>query len=295
VKVHNLGSINIDHIFRLTHLPEPGETLQASAYSAELGGKGANQSLALAMGGAEVSHIGAMAEMDVHYIQPLIDAGVDMSQTDQTRPTTGSAVVMVDETSGENQIILNPAANREISELQINEALSLAAPGDWVLTQNETNNSEQFLRRAKSQGLNVCYSAAPFVAQTTISILPLTDLLIVNHLEAQALASTLNCAVEEIPVPQMVITLGAQGARYIGPAGDWTLPSPKVDAVDTTGAGDTFLGFFLAALTQGEAVQEAMLLAVNAAALQVTRKGTAEAIPSRAQVIEFMNKPSVAQ
>lgn len=295
MRVFNLGSINIDHIFRLGHFPAPGETLTAQDYLCCLGGKGANQSLALALGGAQVLHIGRMAAPDEHFISPLQRAGVCLDQVATDAKASGSAVVLVDQESGENQIIINPGANQQIASAQIDMALAQASAGDWALAQNETNNVSQFLQQAKSRGMNVCYSAAPFVAETALALLPHTDLLIVNQIEAAALASALDCPLDKIPVPHLVITLGADGARYIGEDGDWSLPSPKVEAVDTTGAGDTFLGFMLASLTNGVSMRTAMHQALAAAALQVTRKGTADAIPSLDEVKQFMAaQPSIS-
>lgn len=292
MRVFNLGSINVDHIFRLSHFPAAGETLISKDYLCCLGGKGANQSLALARGGAEVSHIGRLAAPDQHFIEPLEAAGIALDYVATDAEATGSAVVLVDEQSAENQIIINPGANQQITTHLIDSALANASSTDWALAQNETNNLGYFLQLAKSKGMSVCYSAAPFVAETTVEMLPLTDLLIVNQIEAQALSETLNCSITQIPVPHLVITLGAEGARYIGKEGDWTLPSPKVEAVDTTGAGDTFLGFMLAGLSAGKTLQEALQLALCAAALQVTRKGTAEAIPELSEVTDFMTSNS---
>lgn len=288
MKVYNLGSINIDHIYRLGHLPLPGETLHATDYFCGLGGKGANQTLALALGGAEVKLIGAMAHADLHFLDALAAAGADLSSVDTSAKSSGTAIVLVDEQSAENQIILNSAANRQLSEHHIATALNTAQQGDWALCQNETNNADYFLQQAKARGMSVCYSAAPFVAATTIQLLPYTDLLIVNEMEAQSLAEVLNCALEEIPVPHLLVTLGADGARYLGVEGSWSLPSPKVTAVDTSGAGDTFLGFLLAALTKQQSMRESMLLALSAAALQVTRKGTSDAIPRLEEVQTFI-------
>lgn len=293
--VYNLGSINIDHIFRLDHLPQAGETLLSSDYLCCLGGKGANQSLALALGGAKVEHIGRMALPDLHFIDQLKQAGVNLASIDTTAQTTASAIVMVDDSSGENQIVINPGANQQISTQSIDASLAQSKPGDWALSQNETNAVPYFLRQAKERGLKVCYSAAPFVAETTIELLPITDLLVVNQLEAEALAAELDCPIEQIEVPHLLVTMGAEGARYIGKEGDWTLPSPKVNAVDTTGAGDTFLGFLLAALTQQQTISEAMQLALNAAALQVTRKGTADAIPTLEEVKAFIASQSTTR
>lgn len=287
MRVYNLGSINIDHIYRLSHLPQPGETLLATDYLCCLGGKGANQSLALALGGAKVVHIGRMAAKDRLLIQPLLDAGVNVEHVVDDASSTASAVVLVNEANGENQIVINPGANQKISEAQVLTALKDASRGDWALTQNETNQVHFFLQQAKSRGLRICYSAAPFVAETAVQLLPLVELLVVNEIEAQALAETLGVELDQIPVPHLIITLGAMGARYIGVEGNWQLGAPKVQAIDTTGAGDTFLGFMLAALTQGLTMRDAIQQGLFAGALQVTRKGTAEAIPTRTEVDNF--------
>lgn len=299
--IFNLGSINIDHIYRLPHLPQPSETLLAEDYLCCLGGKGANQSLALALAGAKVVHIGRMNARDRSFVKPLINANVSLKHVSDCDSPTASAVVMVDSTSGENQIVINPGANLKISEIQINTALEEAQPNDWALTQNETSLVPYFIAQAKKRGMQICYSAAPFVAETTIGLLPIVDLLVVNQIEAESLADTLGVGLNQIPVPHLVITLGAEGARYISNGTrnessekiDWQIRSPKVNAIDTTGAGDTFLGFMLAALTQGMSMRDAVQQALYAGALQVTRIGTAEAIPTLTEVAEF--KANIAQ
>ena len=284
MSVFNLGSINLDYFYKVPHLPTAGETLAALNYSLGLGGKGANQSVALAKGGAEVFHIGQIHRDDEAHIALLHEADIDLQFVARADVPTGHAVVVIDEGSGENQILLMPGANAAISPSQIDEALAQAKAGDWALTQNETNLSEAFLRQAKDKGLQICYSAAPFVKQTVLSLLGIVDLLVVNEGEAAEIAAALGQAPEAWGIPHLVITKGADGAQYHGIEGSFTQRAEPVKAVDTTGAGDTYLGFLLARLSHGETMAQAMAVASQAAALQVTRYGTAEAIPTMAEI-----------
>jgi ribokinase len=199
---------------------------------------------------------------------------------------------MVDDKTGENQIILSPSANYKIEQEQIKKALQKANSSDWALAQNETCLVEPFLSLAKQQGLKICYSAAPFVAEQTAALLPLTELLIVNEGEAAALSDYIEKDITTLGLPHLIITLGSKGARYRGKQGCFSVEPFKVTAIDTTGAGDTFLGFVLASLSDGQTIQQAMRYASAAAALQITRQGALPAIPSWAEVISFLQDNS---
>ena len=185
--IFNLGSINLDYFYRLPHLVSAGETLAAVGYDIFLGGKGANQSVALSKAGAHVSHIGAFGKRDEHYLREMREAGVNLNNIALLETESGHAVVMVDNKTGENQIVLSGSANNKISKKQIESVLSNAKTTDWALAQNETSLVHEFLVSAKEKGLKICYSAAPFVAKQTASLLPFTDLLVVNEGEANAL------------------------------------------------------------------------------------------------------------
>ena len=285
--VYNLGSINLDHIYQLDHLPAAGETLAADGFVSMLGGKGANQSIAIARAGGSVHHIGAVGAAGLALLPIFEAAGIATDRIARLPGAQGHAIVMVDEKSGENQIILMQGSNLEVTPAQLDEALAAAQPGDWALAQNETNLVDSWLRRASEKGLKICYSAAPFMPDITAGLLAITDLLIVNEGEAAALCAHQNCPPEALGLTHLVITKGAAGADYIGTDGRFSLPAPKVTPVDSTGAGDTFLGFMLASLDRGLAVRAAMELAIKASALMVTRHGTAEAIPSLAEAEEF--------
>lgn len=290
--IFNLGSINLDYFYRLPHLVSAGETLAANDFNIALGGKGANQSVALAKAGAEVFHIGAFGQKDALYLQEMKNAGVNLDFVALLDMPSGHAIIMVDDKTGENQIILLPSANYKIEQEQIKKALQKANSSDWALAQNETCLVEPFLSLAKQQGLKICYSAAPFVAEQTAGLLPLTDLLIVNEGEAAALSDYIEKDITTLGLPHLIITLGSKGARYRGEQGCFSVAPFKVTAIDTTGAGDTFLGFVLASLSDGQTMQQAMRYASAAAALQITRQGALPAIPSGAEVTSFLQDNS---
>ena len=286
--IFNLGSINLDYFYRLPHLMSAGETLATNYFNIALGGKGANQSVALAKAGGDVFHIGAFGKKDELYLQELRNAGVNLEFVALLDMPSGHAIVMVDEKTGENQIILSPSANYNIEQVQIGKALQKANRSDWALAQNETCLVNPFLSLAKEQGLRICYSAAPFVAEQTAGLIPLTDLLIVNEGEAEALSQFIEKDITKLGLPHLIITLGSKGARYIGEQGCFSVAPFNVTAIDTTGAGDTFLGYVLADLSDGQTMQQAMSYASAAAALQITRQGALPAIPSRSEVNRFI-------
>ena len=283
--VFNLGSLNIDYIYTLPHLLVAGETLSATDVEAALGGKGANQSLAIARAGGSIFHAGQIHKDEEAWLSHLADDGVILTHVRRANVATGHAIVMVDALSGENQIVLSPGANDRLPLDMIAPFLASALPQDWALSQNETNLTTSFLTAAKNKGMKICYSAAPFVAEITASLLPLVDLLIVNHIEAAALTAHQGCSADALGVPHLIITSGAKGADYCGDQGSFHVSAPKVEPVDTTGAGDTYLGYVLAGIDAGQTMQDAMHDAAQAAALQVARHGASAAIPRRHEII----------
>lgn len=283
------GSINIDNFYQMPHLPQPGETLAALGYTCGLGGKGANQSVASARAGRETKHIGAVGNDGAWCLDRLRDMGVDTAHIATTSAATGHANICVDP-SGENMIVLAPGANHAQSLERIKSALSDAHPGDILLLQNEVNLVKEVAQMAKKLDLFVVYSAAPFDANAAQEILPLCDLLVVNEVEARQLSEALGVSASEIDVPAVLITRGEKGAVWRDQItkSETKAPAFKVTPVDTTGAGDCFIGYVAAGLDQGMPVADALRLASAASALQVTRPGTAEAIPTRADVAAFL-------
>ncbi|MBC9246171.1 ribokinase [Paracoccus sp. 11-3] len=289
--IWNLGSINIDHIYRLDHLPKAGETISALDFTHGLGGKGANQSVAAARAGAETYHLGAMGSNDQWVIERLADAGIftgNILRMDDV--VTGHAIILLDE-NGENSIIVHPGANRKLSIKMLQSRFDNITARDTLLIQNETNCQVEGAKSARKVGARVVYSAAPFEIEAVRAILPYTDILAMNAGEADQLFTAIP---GDLPVSGLLITRGADGAEYrdLTTGQTYQQAAFRVKAVDTTGAGDTFAGYFAAALDRGDTIPEALRLASAASALQVTRYGAGDAIPMLEEVVAFLAKQS---
>ena len=283
--IWNLGSINADNFYRVPHLPGPGETLAAADFAQGLGGKGANMSVAAARAAARVMHIGALGQDGTWALERLLEYGVDTPHITVVDQATGHANIVVDD-AGENNIVLFAGANHEITDQMIGAALTEASPRDWLLMQNETNGQPYAAETAKTLGLQVAYAAAPFDADAVAEVLSDVDLLVLNAVEAEQLHGATGQSLAELPVDDIVVTLGSEGCKWVSNKGKstQTYAAYKVDPVDTTGAGDTFTGYLVAGLDRGMPMAEAIDLASRAGALMVTRHGTADVIPDLKEI-----------
>ena len=285
--IWSLGSINIDHVYRLAHLPGAGETLNATALDHGLGGKGANQSIAAGRAGAQTTHIGAMGQADDWVIDRLTSSGVDTAHIHRLSDhVTGHAIILVDR-NAENCIIVHPGANRALTIDMILPSLSQIVAGDVLLLQNETSCQVEAAQIARKAGATVVYSAAPFDIDAVRAILPHTSILAMNAGEAEKLFAAIP---DDLDIDGLLITRGGDGAEYrdLRSGQVHHHPAFPVTPVDTTGAGDTFAGYFAAALDRGDSPEQALRLASAAAAIQVTRHGAADAIPMRDEVLAFI-------
>ena len=282
----NLGSINADFVYSVPHIPAPGETLSSTGRKVYLGGKGANMSVAAARAGSSVFHIGAVGHDGRWAVERLANYGVNTDHIAEIEVETAQAIIAVD-SAGENAIILHPGANHAIDEDIVAPALERAKPGDWLVTQNETNAQKTTLERGKARGMKIAYAAAPFSAQAVKDVLPLLDFLILNRVEADQLFQATDQHPDELGVSDVIVTEGGDGATWYGENGAVKIVPVPVKPVDTTGAGDTFTGYVLAGLDLGLPMEEALSLASRAGALMVTRHGTADVIPTLAEVRAF--------
>lgn len=296
MKVFNFGSINIDHIYRIPHFVRPGETLPSHTYQMMLGGKGANQSIALARAGVLVQHIGRISAHDEWICHKLQKNGVGVYCIQHVDEPTGHAMIQVTD-EGENSILLYGGANHGFSKSNLAEYLSNSHPGDWLLLQNECNLTEEALRLAKQHNMTVAFNPAPMSKHVLNLPLDCVDYLIVNEIEAEDLANdaSLSAAQPEAlldslhqryPHMKIVLTLGKHGVRYKDAEQSVSVPAQVVDVVDTTAAGDTFIGYFIQQLVVGESVQDALEMANRAAAMTVQTLGASDSIPYISQLIE---------
>lgn len=293
MRILNYGSLNIDHVYHVDHLVRAGETISARDCTVGCGGKGLNQSVALAMAGAEVYHAGLVGRDGGFLRRHLEDSGVDCRFLGSTDQPNGCAIIQVDP-AGENAIVLFPGSNRALTEAEIDRTLCKFGRGDLLLVQNETNLVEHMIRRAASLGMYVALNAAPMDETARALPLELVRWLIVNETECAALTGRTDpedmaeavCSAH--PELELILTLGADGSYYR--KGDFSLyiPARRVEVADTTGAGDTFTGYLLAAFADGADPGYAMTFATAAAALCVTRSGASDSIPSLEEVLRAM-------
>lgn len=293
--VINLGSINIDHIYQVPHFVNPGETLASTEYRKLLGGKGANQSIALAHAGNLVQHVGLVNEDDGNIKQKLIREGIDCRYVKVSEKPTGHAIIQVNDT-GENAIVLFAGANHDIQAELVQQAIVDALPGDWMLTQNETNCIDEAMRQAKENGLKIAFNPAPMTEAVKLLPLELVDLFILNEVEAEGIAGSRDIDQieayfnEHFSNAEVIITLGKEGAVMLRKTGNIKVPAFKVEAVDTTAAGDTFIGYFLASYIREDDAEKALTNACAASAIAVTRFGAAPSIPVTEEVQVFLEK-----
>lgn len=286
--IYNLGSINADYFYDVPHIPAEGETLAATGQRVGLGGKGANQSVAAALAGAEVHHLGAVGPDGDWAIDRLRELGVGVDHIRKVDTPTAHAIINV-AADGENAIVIFSGANLVQPDDAISAGLENAKSGDLLILQNETAGQVEAAKIGKSKGMRVMYSAAPFHVEPVRAILDHVDILAVNQGEAAELVAALGVELGALPVEGVLVTLGADGADYHDVASGTVThcDAVPVTPVDTTGAGDTFAGYFAAGLDAGFEISDALSRAAKAAALKVTRPGTADAIPTVQEVEAF--------
>lgn len=286
------GSLNIDYTYRVDHFVARGETLLSQGLQVFSGGKGLNQSIALSRAGAAVYHAGSIGEDGLFLLEELRQAGVNTDLVTVSREVRTGHAIIQNSPDGDNCILLYGGANQTITREQIDEVLTHFAAGDVLVLQNEINELAYLMEQAHRRGLRIALNPSPM--NETVPGLPLdtVDWLLVNEVEA---GQILHCAVidgvaaaralrEKLPRAAIVLTLGGEGAVYADGDCLFAQSAVPVRTVDTTAAGDTFTGYFLAAMLEGQTPRQAMALAAKAAAISVTRPGAAPSIPKREEV-----------
>lgn len=286
MSILNFGSLNIDHVYFLDRFVRPGETLPSREFRQFAGGKGFNQSIALGQAGASVFHSGKIGPDGAWLVDRLQAAGVDTSLIQMVKTLTGQALIQVDRT-GENAIILFGGANREITEADAHRVLSGFGLGDFLLLQNEITSIPEIIRLGHKRGLRIIMNPAPFGPEVLKYPLELVDLFILNEIEGRGLTTEkeferiCRSMVKNFPKAVTILTVGDQGAWLADADRFLRVEAEKVKAVDTTAAGDTFIGYFVNEYIRGADLDLALRIACKAAAICVTRPGAADSIPRR--------------
>ena len=291
MQILNFGSLNIDHVYAVDHFVAPGETLSSTGYRINAGGKGLNQSVALSRAGVRTLHAGMIGRDGIFLKETLESAHVDTSHVIIGDLPTGHAVIQVEKNSGQNSILLYPGANMAIPQAEMRRILQTMPEGSWLLLQNEINDIPFLIREGKKCGLKIAINPAPCTEAVRSYPLQLCDLIMVNEIEAAQLTALSGtprqmaaALTERFPKSEVVITLGKDGALYRYGKKEIAVPARVVKAVDTTSAGDTFTGYFLAARLRCMDAEAAMKCAVYASSITVSRHGAAVSIPTADEV-----------
>lgn len=292
--VLNFGSLNIDLVYSVPHFLVPGETLACSAFNRYAGGKGLNQSVALARAGVQVFHAGKIGPDGDFLRQTLMDAGVDVSFLLRGNEPTGNALIEVEDISGGNRILLYPGANHAITGEDIRSVLDHFPAGTILLLQNEISNIPFLIEEGFTRGFRIMFNPAPCTPDVAAMPLEKIHTLFVNEVEAAQLTSQAqdtepavlaDLLTARYPNTDFVLTLGKRGALYAsGKETRIFVPAADVTPVDTTSAGDTFTGFYLASILRGYCPEDAMRYASKGAGIAVSRPGAAQSIPTAEEV-----------
>ena len=291
MKILNIGSINIDYVYEVDDFVKSGETIPSNNFKVFLGGKGLNQSVALAQAGSQVFHAGNINIKDDNIKKELIKWNVNIDYIKEVDESTGHAIIQVNK-SGENSIIIHGGANRAFESSQIDKILQNFNRGDILLLQNEINKIPEIIEKAASRGMRIFFNPAPMTKEVLNYPLRLVDYLIVNESEAKKLSKN-NIDYDEIIYylknkysnTSILLTLGEKGSIYFNKNEYFKCEAVKVKAVDTTAAGDTFIGYFISYLSKKKEIKDCLLIASKAASICVTKKGGAISIPKNTFII----------
>ncbi len=284
MKILNIGSCNIDYVYKLDHIVTEGETEHVAELNIFAGGKGLNQSVAAAKAGAEVWHAGCIGENGAMLIETLSQNNVNTSLIMRSKEKNGHAIIQVNK-SGENSIFVYPGTNEMIDKNHIDYVISHFEKGDFLMLQNEINNVDYIIKKAYEKGLKIILNPSPINEKLKETDLNKISYLILNELEAKNLfkgndaQACLFNAERLYPKLCIVLTLGINGSLYKSANEMFHQNAYKTNVVDTTAAGDTFMGYFAAGLTKNIPIRENLKTASAASAITVSRNGASPSIP----------------
>ena len=289
MKILNFGSLNLDYVYAVDHFVAEGETLASTKLQIFSGGKGLNQSVALARAGADVYHAGCIGSEGGMLTDILQSTGVDITYVKTVESPTGHAIIQVDP-SGRNCILLFGGANLWNNPPYIDKVLADFDAGDWLVLQNEISCIDHLISAAKTKGMTVVLNPSPFSPALIKAGLGKVDYLLLNETEGKQLtgydapADILTAIRTAYPTLKVVLTLGKDGCIYDDGTQRLSHGIFPVTAVDTTAAGDTFTGFFIGAVSKGLSPADAIRQASAASAIAVSRPGAAPSVPTADEV-----------
>ncbi|HJB14537.1 MAG TPA: ribokinase [Candidatus Blautia excrementipullorum] len=290
MKVLNFGSLNLDYTYQVETILIPGETQASKSREIFCGGKGLNQSIALAKAGVPVYHAGMIGEEGEILLETCRENGVNTEFIRKIDGPSGHTIIQVDK-NGQNCILLYGGANRSITREFVDEVLAAFDSGDIILLQNEINELPYIIDRAYEKKMMIFLNPSPYDHGLDSCDLSKISLFLVNEIEGYQITGEkepekiLEKMKRLYPGAKLLLTLGGEGSVYQDETGIYRQGIYRVKAADTTAAGDTFTGYFISSVIDGLPVQEGLDLAARASAIAVSRPGASASIPLREEVL----------
>jgi ribokinase len=290
MKVLNYGSLNYDYVYSVEHINQPGETQSCSSRNTFCGGKGLNQSIALAKAGVPVFQGGLVGDDGEMLLEKCRENGVNTDYTGKTEGPSGHAVIQLD-ASAENSIIIYGGANQSQTKDKIDQTLDSFEEGDILLLQNEVNLVNYLIERAYEKKMKIILNPSPWNEKMEQCDLKKVSVFLINEIEGGQISGKtepediLAAMGKMFPDAEVVLTLGSKGAIYQGKGKTLSQPAFLTDVVDTTAAGDTFTGYFIAGLTEGLSMKDNLQRAAKASSIAVSRMGATDSIPMLEEVL----------
>lgn len=293
MKILSFGSLNIDNVYSVDHFVRPGETISALNKEVFCGGKGLNQTIAIARAGVKVYHAGKVGPDGDILVNCLKHDGVDTGHILRGDQSSGHSIIQLDK-SGSNCIIVYGGTNTSLTKEEIEQVLADFGPGDLLLMQNEINLPDVLMQLAAAKGMQIALNPSPINTYLLEKCpLHLVRYFILNEGEGETISgaagreNVMAALKEKYPDSAIVLTLGSHGVLYCDQDNTFSHGIYNTPVVDTTGAGDTFTGYFLAGVAQQLPMEDVLEQASIASSIAVSRKGAAASIPYIKEVREF--------
>lgn len=292
MKILNFGSLNLDYVYSLDHIVKGGETISSTKMEVFCGGKGLNQSIALARAGIPVFHAGLIGESGESLLNACKESGVDTTYIKRVEGKSGHTIIQVDK-NGQNCIILFGGSNQLQTKENIDEVLSNFDNGDMLLLQNEINLLDYIIDKAYEKGIMIALNPSPYDEKLDKCDLSKVSLFLLNEIEGEQITGKkepeviMDQIAKMYSISKVVLTLGGEGAVYQDETGKYKQEIFPVNVVDTTAAGDTFTGYFIAGLIKNMPIKKGLEMAAKAASIAVSREGATSSIPKIEDVINI--------
>lgn len=290
MKILNFGSLNIDKVYEVEDFVKPGETISSKDMQIFAGGKGLNQSIAVANAGSNIYHAGMIGKEGLFLKDILDEKNVDTSLLKVIESETGHAIIQVNK-DGQNCILLFSGANHKIDENYVNLVLDKFEAGDIIILQNEISCLEYIIDQAFKKQMRIALNPSPIDESLAKLDLNKVEWIILNEIEGSIISGRENHdeivfeLLKRFSNLKIVLTLGEKGSIYRDGEKSYSQNIYKTNVVDTTAAGDTFMGYFISSISKNRSIEDALEIASMAASISVSKKGAANSIPYEQEVL----------